>query len=114
MWVQAHGQACVPTDGACVAPQVRSPPCTLPPVPHAPGPLVRPTLRLVLSDRPYACDHPPGRAAARRTRDLPGGSALRRCSLSSRTASQPTPDVESVVLPADDAATFTQPGIEHI
>src|SRR5438132_5553222 len=104
MWVQAHGQACVTTDGACVAPQVRSPPYTQPPAPHAPGPLVRPALRLVASARPYACDHPPGRAAARLTRDPPSGSATRLCSLSSRTASQPTSAVRCEEQPEDGPA----------
>src|SRR3989440_13044273 len=110
MWVQEHGQACVPADGACVAPQGRSPPYTPPPAPHAPGPLVRPALRLVASERPYACDHPPGRAAARLTRDPPGGSATRRCSLSSQTASQPTPAVRCEEQPEDGPAPRTGPG----
>src|SRR3989442_14029960 len=101
MWVQEHGQARVTTDGACVAPQVQSPPYTQPPTPHAPGPLVLPALRLVASERPYACDHPPGRAAARLTCDPPGGSATRRISLSSQTASQPTPVMISDVEPED-------------
>src|SRR5256885_4244033 len=90
MRVQEHGQACVPTDGGCVDPQVRSPPCTEQRAPHAPGPLVLPALRLVASERPYACDHPAGRAAARLTRDTPGGSATQPCFLSSRTAGQLT------------------------
>src|ERR1700694_986180 len=34
MWVQEHGLACVPADGACVAPQGQSPPYTPPPAPH--------------------------------------------------------------------------------
>src|SRR2546428_4469055 len=110
MWVQEHDQACVTTDGACVAPQVRSPPYTQQPAPHAPGPLVLPALRLVASERPYACDHPPGRAAARLTCDPPGGSATRRCSLSSQTASQLTPAVRCEEQPEDGPAPRIEPG----
>src|ERR1700676_3881353 len=107
---QAHGQASVPTDGACVAPPVLSLPYTPPPTPHAPGPLARPVLRLAASDRPDACDHPAGRGAARRTRDPPGGSATRRCPLSSRTASQPTSAVKCEEQPEDGPAPRIEPG----
>src|SRR5437868_11981291 len=110
MGVQEHGQACVTTDGACVAPRVRSPAYTQPPAPHAPGPLVQLALRLVASERPYVCDHPPGRAAARLTRDPPGGSATRLCSLSSRTASQPTSAVRYEEQPEDGPAPRIEPG----
>src|SRR2546429_7595733 len=101
MWVPEHGQACVTPDGACVAPQVRSTPYTQQPAPHAPGPLVRPARRLVASERPYACDHPPGRAAARLTHDPPSGSATRLCFLSLRTASQLTSAVRCEEQPED-------------
>src|ERR1700680_1214463 len=110
MWVQEHGQVCVTTDGACFAPRGRSPPYTQPPVPHAPGPLVLPALRPGASKRPYAYDHPPGQAAARLTRDPPGGSATRLCSLSSRTASQLTPAVRCEEQPEDGPAPRTGPG----
>src|SRR5712691_2472233 len=110
MGVPEHGQACGPTEGACVAPPVRSPPYTQPPAPHAPAPLVLPALRLGASERPYACDHPAGRAAARLTRDPPGGSAIRRCSLSSRTASQLTPAVRCEEQPEGGPAPRTGPG----
>src|SRR6266568_229129 len=99
MWVQEHGQAYVTTDGACVAPQVRSTPYTQQPAPHAPEPLVLPALRLVPSERPHACDHPPGRAAARLTCDTPGGSATQPCFLSSRTADQLTSAVRCKMQP---------------
>src|SRR2546428_13402746 len=110
MWVQEHGQACVTTDGACVAPQVRSTPYTQQPAPHAPGPLVRPALRLVASERAYACDHPPGRAAARLTCGTPGGSATQPCSLSSRTPGQLTSPVRLEGQPEDGPAPRIEPG----
>src|SRR3979409_2385886 len=110
MGVPEHDQACGPTDGACVSPPGRSPPYTLPPAPRAPAPLVRPALRLVASERPYACDHPAGRAAALLTPDPPGGSAPRRCSLSSQTASQLTPAGRCEEQPADGPAPRTEPG----
>src|SRR2546425_2349626 len=110
MWVQGHGQACVTTDGACVAPQVRSTPYTQQPAAHAPGPLVLPALRLVGSERPYACDHPAGRAAARLTCGTPGGSATPPCSLSSRTADQLTSAVRCEEQPEDGPAPRIEPG----
>src|SRR5229473_2190478 len=101
MWVQEHDQACVTADGACVDPQVRSTPYTQQPAPHAPVPLVLLVLRLVPSERPHACDHPPGRAAARLTCGTPGGSATQPCSLSSRTAGQLTSAVRCEEQPED-------------
>src|ERR1700686_555727 len=110
MRAQEHDQACVRAGGACVAPQMRSLPYTQPLTPHAPEPLVRPALRLVLSARPDACDHPAGRAAARLTRGTPGGSATRLCFLSSRKAGQPTPAVRCEERPEDGPAPRPGPG----
>src|SRR5258707_13611932 len=108
--VQEHDQVCVTADGACVDPQVRSTPYTQQPAPHAPVPLVLPALRLVSSEKPHACDHPPGRAAARLTRDPPGGSATQPRFLSTRTASQPTSAVRCQEQPEVGPAPRTQQG----
>src|SRR5258708_6124933 len=107
-WVQEHGQACVTADGACVDPQVRSTPYTQQPAPHASVPLVLPALRLVPSERPHACDHPPGRAAARLTCDTPGGSATQPCFLSLRTAGQLTSAVRCEEQPGAGPAPRTE------
>src|SRR2546428_13427442 len=103
-------QVCHLGEGACFPPELQPPPYPQPPPPHAPGPLGLPVLRLVASGRPYACDHPAGRAAARLTCDPPGGSATRRCSLSSQTASQLTPAVRCEEQPEDGPAPRIEPG----
>src|SRR6266568_2509832 len=73
--VQGRDQVCVTVDGACVDLQVRSILYTPRRALHVPVPLEPPALRLFSSEKPHACDHPPGRAAAQLTRGTPGGSA---------------------------------------